>query len=538
MNDSSRMFTYSDPIGENDNLTSVAARYRDTEDPETLALFLHLFEPNINKVVGSAVKTYGHVSLYEDLKLACVFAIMDKLPRFDPEKGTVENYLKYPMMHAVQEEIRYMRSGFPISTKSTDPLLRKIMWLYHENNDRHDPEALAEIGRQVNRKPKTVLRYILDGTTNEIIYEEDERDKKKREDEEKEDPLLTARGNPEWEPENSLLQSEQSSMVIPPFAALGNVNRDIVSRMTIPGALFECDPTRPYLPSSPYYSPEVVALGFDQHALPEDHLWGPRGYYKDSFYKEATCLFASETGYHGMPCRESLEEMFSPENVYPWSDTSAHVWKDAWLTKSVRESPAYGYVPKRNNLMINQVNILFGEVPDDLDRFIEASQTVQAEALKYFIERFRIAKFAPRTGILWWNIRDGWPIISDAVVDWYDRPKKACAYIRNAQKDVCAMIGDAEGKGHPLVVANDTREAVSGTVSVTDAASGKRIYSGRYEVAPNARTEVARLRRPSGQGVWVIRYSAPGGEQVNHYLYGEPPFDLDAYGQWMHAIFP
>ena len=314
-------------------------------------------------------------------------------------------------------------------------------------------------------------------------------------------------------------------------------NQDIVSRVTIPGALFECDPTRPYLPSSPYYSPEVVTLGFDQHALPEDHLWGPRGYYKDPFYKEATCLFASETGYHGMPCRESLEEMFSPGNVYPWSDTSAHVWKDAWLTKSVRESPAYGYVPKRNNLMINQVNILFGEVPDDLDRFIEASQTVQAEALKYFIERFRIAKFAPRTGILWWNIRDGWPIISDAVVDWYDRPKKACAYIRNAQKDVCAMIGDAEGKGHPLVVANDTREAVSGTVSVTDAASGKRIYSGRYEVGPNARTEVARLRRPSGQGVWVIRYSAPGGEQVNHYLYGEPPFDLDAYGQWMHAIF-
>ena len=68
------------------------------------------------------------------------------------------------------------------------------MWLYHENNDRHDPEALAEIGRQVNRKPKTVLRYILDGTTNEIIYEEDKKDKKKREDAEKEDPLLTARG--------------------------------------------------------------------------------------------------------------------------------------------------------------------------------------------------------------------------------------------------------------------------------------------------------------------------------------------------------
>ena len=105
MNDSSRMFTYPDPIGKDDTLTNAAVRYRDTGDLKALALFLHLFEPNINKVVGSAVKTYGHVSLYEDLKLACVFAIMDKLPRFDPEKGTVENYLKYPMMHAVQEEI-------------------------------------------------------------------------------------------------------------------------------------------------------------------------------------------------------------------------------------------------------------------------------------------------------------------------------------------------------------------------------------------------------------------------------------------------
>ena len=56
MNDSNRMFSYSNPIGENENLTNAAARYRDTEDPEALALFLHLFEPNINKVVGSAVK--------------------------------------------------------------------------------------------------------------------------------------------------------------------------------------------------------------------------------------------------------------------------------------------------------------------------------------------------------------------------------------------------------------------------------------------------------------------------------------------------
>ena len=230
MNDSSRMFSYSDPIGKDDTLTNAAVRYRDTGDLKALALFLHLFEPQINKVVSAAIKTYGQESLYEDMKLACALAIMDALPKFDPERGKIGGFLKYPMQHAVKEELRVMRSGFPISTKSTDPLLRKIMWLYHQNNDRHDPETLAEIGRQVNREPKTVLKYILDGTTNEIIFEEDEKDKKQKKDDDKdEDLLLKVRGNPEWEPENSLLQSEQSSMVIPPFAALGNVNRDIVS---------------------------------------------------------------------------------------------------------------------------------------------------------------------------------------------------------------------------------------------------------------------------------------------------------------------
>ena len=71
------MFSYSGPIGENDNLTSAAVRYRDTEDLDALALFLHLFEPKIDKVVNSAIKTYGQESLREDMKLACVYAIMD-----------------------------------------------------------------------------------------------------------------------------------------------------------------------------------------------------------------------------------------------------------------------------------------------------------------------------------------------------------------------------------------------------------------------------------------------------------------------------
>lgn len=83
--------------------------------------------------------------------------------------------------------------------------------------------------------------------------------------------------------------------------------KERVSREVFPRVLFELDPTRPYLPSSPYYSPDV----FEDRASPSEvHLWGPRGYYKAPYYTSGNAHFVSEIGYHGCPNRESLEKMF------------------------------------------------------------------------------------------------------------------------------------------------------------------------------------------------------------------------------------
>ena len=307
-------------------------------------------------------------------------------------------------------------------------------------------------------------------------------------------------------------------------------NDDIVSRITIPAVLYEIDPTRPYLPSSPYWSKELVATSYSTDNIPEDHLWGPRGYYKDPFYTEAKCIFVSEIGYHGMPNRESLEKMFPAESVYPWSDVKNRTWNEDWLTKSVRIFKEWGYTPDRNNLMINQVRLLFGDVPTDLDDFIFASQSVQAEAMKYFIEKFRGHKFEPNTGMLWWNIRDGWPLISDAIVDWYNSPKMAYWFIRNAQTDVCALMNDAVDGCYPLVVANDTREPAHGTVSVTDVRTGTVVFKGEYEVVANGKQTVAMIPERQGQGIFKISYTGRGGEKLeNHYLYGKAPYDLKEY---------
>lgn len=305
-------------------------------------------------------------------------------------------------------------------------------------------------------------------------------------------------------------------------------NKDIISRVVIPQVLYEFDPSRPYLPSSPYYSPLVHEKGSKDDDLPENHLWGPRGYYKAPFYTQTKARFVSEIGYHGCPNKESLERMFTKESVYPW--VKGQEWNDEWLTKSVRDSPSSRETAGRNDLMINQVSLMFGSLPTELNDFISASQFVQAEAMKYFIEKWRGAKF-DKTGIIWWNVRDGWPIISDAVVDYYNSKKLAYYFIKNVQYDVCVFLNDPVEGDYPLVVANDTRKPASGNVSVTDVQSGKKLYKGEFVIKANDRLQIAALPKMKGQGILLIEYEMNGERKYNHYLYGEPPFQLNEYKQ-------
>ena len=307
-------------------------------------------------------------------------------------------------------------------------------------------------------------------------------------------------------------------------------NRDVISRKMIPEVLYEFDPTRPYLPSSPYFSEEAFQNGCQRSDLPQDHLWGPRGYYKDTFYKDTQAIFVSEIGYHGSPNKESIEKMFTKNCQYPW--TKDGDWNEEWMTKSVRPLPFFVEFEGRNDLMTKQINLLFGFRPKTLDDFIGASQSTQAEAMKYFVEKFRGERFR-RTGIIWWNVRDGWPIVSDAIVDYYNSKKLAYSYLWNAQRTICVLINDEENGVLPLRAVNDSLEPAEGKVKVTDVESGKVVFKGDFKVGANDRALVAGLPVPSGQGVLLIEYETGGQKNRNHYLYGAPPFDFSKYKIWM-----
>lgn len=322
------------------------------------------------------------------------------------------------------------------------------------------------------------------------------------------------------------------------FSKAVNPKFDKISREVLPQVIWEFDPLREFLPSSPYCSEECFKYqpggGIINHnAMPQVHLWGPRGYYKASFYTDVNASFVSEIGYHGCPNRVSLEKMFDPEFVYPWSN--GWNFNDEWQTKAVRPHPDFTDHDERNTLMINQVKALFGECPNDLDKFIFASQVVQAEAMKYFVEFWRMDKFR-RTGIIWWNLRDGWPIISDAIVDYYNSKKLAYYYIKQVQHNSCVMVGDAKDGKHAVVATNDTNEEKNGNVVVRDADSNKILFSGEFNIPVNGKTVVGFIPEKQGQSMWLIEYSIGKEKYTNHYLSGQAPFKLDDYQRWYSKL--
>ena len=300
---------------------------------------------------------------------------------------------------------------------------------------------------------------------------------------------------------------------------------DIISRKILRNAVRDFDPFRDYLPSSPYRSPAQFASG-DENLLPEAHLWGPRDDFKGEFYKNTNAHFASEIGYHGCPQRKTLEQMMEPRFLWPWQDN------EQWLTHAVRPHPQVRNCDYRIKLMADQIAVLFSRIPGDLDDFILASQISQAEAVKYFIEKFRMGKWRS-TGILWWNLRDGWPIFSDAIVDYYNRKKLAYRYVKRVQTDVCVMCSEIENVSHQIIAVNDTLKAVSGRATVKDADTGKLFLNERFSIEANGKTCVGKVQASKKPSLYLIKWTVAGKKYRNHYLAGERPFDLEQYKNWL-----
>ncbi len=304
-----------------------------------------------------------------------------------------------------------------------------------------------------------------------------------------------------------------------------------VTRKVIPDVLDKLDHYRPYIPSSPYIDEEAFKNG--GHNISEDHLWGPRDYFKGNYYANSVCHFASETGYHGCPSPSSLKRYLTPEklltarNSEDWSGIDNDEWLAHATAQETAKNAAYVY---RIRLMADQVTTLFGSsVPCTLDDFSRASQISQAEAKKYFIERFRLSKWR-RTGIIWWNLMDGWPQISDAVVDYYFTKKLAYNYIKRSQATLCLMFDEPKGHVLPLHAVNDGEKAQTFEYAVTELGSGKVVACGEYTVSPDSSEVIANVPIEEGEKKFYhIAWKNGESYGSNHYMTNIKDIDYTEY---------
>ena len=312
-------------------------------------------------------------------------------------------------------------------------------------------------------------------------------------------------------------------------------NGNTITRELIPHILKMHDYTRPYLPSSPYIDKAAYKMG---RPLPEDHLWGPRDYFKGKFYRNSVSCFASETGYHACNSPDSIKKFIPKE--YVWTAENSESWRgidnDMWRYHSSSPEPDSNYT-YRIKLMAKQVNVLFGDtVPNTLSDFAKASQISQAEANKYFIERFRVTKWR-RTGIIWWNLIDGWSQFSDAVVDYYGVKKLAYGYIKRSQNPVLLAFDEPVEEEIELCAVNEFSTDKPLKYRVTDLTDETIVLEGEVTAVAEASTRVAKLPVKDGEKHFLyIEWELDGEKYSNHYVTNIRDLNYSEYISYIERV--
>ncbi len=301
-----------------------------------------------------------------------------------------------------------------------------------------------------------------------------------------------------------------------------NPNNNKITREVIPNVLKTYDPKRVYLPSSPYVSQAFCDYDGEKY-LPEDHLWGPRDYYKNPYYFTAKAHFASEIGYHGCPSPDSVKKFIDKDKLWPYTN-------EQWLVHAAAMEPKpdapYTY---RIKLMADQIEEMFGQSANSLEEFALLSQITQAEAKKFFIEHFRYQKWR-RTGLIWWNLLDGWPQFSDAVVDYYYTKKLAFSYICRSQEPLCLMFREPdEDNKLELTAVNDYFARKSGSFRVTDLLTDETVLQGGFEVGENSVRDISKLTPENNMTIYLIEWTCDGKAYRNHYLSGKACYSSELY---------
>ncbi|MHA2138944.1 MAG: glycoside hydrolase family 2 protein [Candidatus Hodarchaeales archaeon] len=212
------------------------------------------------------------------------------------------------------------------------------------------------------------------------------------------------------------------------------------------------DPSRPFWRSSPWSPSSENDYTFDPNSQDEgnSHNWEVwHGVNQPNLksptydhYGKFKSKFVSEFGIQSLPSNYTISKIFN---------------------ESTQSSPNETW--KFHNCVLDKINVnmeKFG-TPKDINEWILFSQTAQAFAMKFAIEFWRSQKFNT-SGSLIWQFNEPWPTICWSLVDYYDIPKVAYWYTKNAYSPLLITYNKNE---KTIVIVNDTLKSIVGTLSVS-----------------------------------------------------------------------
>jgi beta-mannosidase len=231
----------------------------------------------------------------------------------------------------------------------------------------------------------------------------------------------------------------------------------VLEHELIPGLMKTLDPDRPYRPTSPFGGVDVNDEDQgDQHWWAISIATGGNDTIDYRNYRRAHCTFNSEFGYFGMPALETIHD-YLPENQRTIDSEGFrfHTNRHGFMEKG----------QKGRIKVLAAIDLLAGDAAAmSLQQLVDASQLLQAEALKTATEQARRRKFNCG-GSMFWMFPDAWGEIGWSVVDYYMRKKAAYYYVRRASAPVLVSIKEEEC-GVSTWIVNDTRAPVRGVLEM------------------------------------------------------------------------
>ncbi|UJF31797.1 glycoside hydrolase family 2 protein [Paenibacillus hexagrammi] len=177
----------------------------------------------------------------------------------------------------------------------------------------------------------------------------------------------------------------------------------------------EYDPQRLFLPTSAsgpvqYITPEK-GVSHDVHG----HWKFQNNPHHYELYGEADHLFHSEFGVDGVSAVKSIRKFLSPDHQHPVPMTDSFVWRHhgEWWDTYDRDMNMFGSIA-------------------DLPQFVDCSQWIQAEGLRFILEANRRRQFH-NSGSIVWQLNEPWPNVSCTnLVDYYKETKMAYYWVKKA----------------------------------------------------------------------------------------------------------